>query len=358
MGARTAGISDGLFVELVRSANELSPQVYQQHVLELIRPICSFDSVMWGAGTFAGNAKPVYHSMTLHGIPGDEVMREHGKVADNCAVSAQVIKLPDTSAVAFNLKERTMERRFEPYLRYADRYAFKNVLCVTAPHDMRGAVNFIALWRGSDRHRYRTGDVHRLAPLLQCAVQLGVTNSKNSCLRAAHGTNGEAAHAIANIDGTLQFQDARFTALLLDQWPDYSAPFLPDELQKRLSAGKARFVGNQIVVSSVRQGGRWFMMACENKCMSLLTPAQLEIVELVATGCSNKEAAARLAIKEKTVRNQLTEVYKRLNIAGETRRGGAANAVERENWKRAALILWWARQIGPLAPSACDGQGP
>jgi Bacterial regulatory proteins, luxR family len=342
---QTREVPEGLFVELIRSASELPFDDYRPYALELLRSVCEFDSAMWGTGTFSANAAPTYHSMTLHGIP-QEVVVEHGKVAGNCAVSAEVVKRWRARVATFNLQEQATDRRFADCLRYADRLAFRNVLYATAPHALPGTVNFIALWRGLDSGRFARRDVRRIGELLQCAVRMGVINSERSIMNSTQGAaGGQSAQAIATMEGVLHYQDAQFATLLYEQWPDYSPPFLPSALQQRFAAGHARFIGNRVVVSSVRQGNKWILLARENKCMMQLTTAQLGIVELVAKGCLNKEAAARLGITEKTVRNQLTAVYKNLGVVGENR-SGAMSGEERENWKRAALILWWAKQIG------------
>ena len=49
-----------------------------------------------------------------------------------------------------------------------------------------------------------------------------------------------------------------------------------------------------------------------------LTPRQLQIVALVAAGLSNKEIARRLTIATSTVRNQVTDILNRLDLASRT----------------------------------------
>jgi len=48
----------------------------------------------------------------------------------------------------------------------------------------------------------------------------------------------------------------------------------------------------------------------------VLTPRELEIVPLVASGLHNKEIAAKLAISEGTVKIHLHHIYERLNVGG------------------------------------------
>lgn len=45
-----------------------------------------------------------------------------------------------------------------------------------------------------------------------------------------------------------------------------------------------------------------------------LTPREIEILRLLATGSANKEIAYKLKISEKTVRNHISKMYEKLNI--------------------------------------------
>lgn len=45
-----------------------------------------------------------------------------------------------------------------------------------------------------------------------------------------------------------------------------------------------------------------------------LTPKEISVVELVASGKSNKEIASILDISENTVKTHISNVYKKLNI--------------------------------------------
>ncbi|GAA2595140.1 response regulator transcription factor [Actinomadura fulvescens] len=47
---------------------------------------------------------------------------------------------------------------------------------------------------------------------------------------------------------------------------------------------------------------------------ALLTPREAEIMDLVAAGLTNRQIAARLVIAEKTVKNHVHQIYKRLGV--------------------------------------------
>lgn len=51
---------------------------------------------------------------------------------------------------------------------------------------------------------------------------------------------------------------------------------------------------------------------------SLLTIREIEVLELIAEGMLNKEIAAKLYISEKTVKNHVSNIFKKLNVSDRT----------------------------------------
>jgi DNA-binding CsgD family transcriptional regulator len=55
-----------------------------------------------------------------------------------------------------------------------------------------------------------------------------------------------------------------------------------------------------------------------------LSPRELEVLELVATGSNNEEIAARLFLSVRTVERHLSNVYAKLGVSGKAARAAAA----------------------------------
>ena len=47
-----------------------------------------------------------------------------------------------------------------------------------------------------------------------------------------------------------------------------------------------------------------------------LTHRERQIVDLLLKGCSNKEIASRLSVSERTIKNQLSALYKKKKVRG------------------------------------------
>ena len=57
----------------------------------------------------------------------------------------------------------------------------------------------------------------------------------------------------------------------------------------------------------------------EEKTLSLLTPREREVLKLIAQGLSNGEIAATLFISQHTVKNHVSNVYRKLGEHDRTR---------------------------------------
>jgi len=335
--------SNGMFVELLSTATQYSPSDFQHNTLQLLRGVCDFDMAMWGVVSFARHARTVYQSINLYDVP-KEVFGEFGTVADADGVGALVLSHPDQDVAGFNLRQQLLDPHYRDFMAYVDRFGFHNLLYATRPQSKQGALNFIALFRSGDRTPYTTQEVGCSSELLRCAVLGGIINDKLSFQPTTTlRTDSNFVRARASTSGVLLAVDGGFVELLQRQWPQYRGPLLPGELLRALrDPRRYKFLGRHLIAAAFTVADTLYIMACPNVRQIELTPRQLEVACLVASGCSNKEIACRLASSEKTVANHLSAIYGSLGLLGK----GQANDANRENWKRAALIRWWMEHPG------------
>jgi DNA-binding NarL/FixJ family response regulator len=130
------------------------------------------------------------------------------------------------------------------------------------------------------------------------------------------------------------------------QWPDVKVVVLSmhaeeEHLFQALQAGAAGYVLKtakaEQVVAAVREaasGGAVIAPGLTNKILAEfrrmasklgpedargeLTPVELRLLQLVASGLSNKEIATRLCFAESTVKNRLSVVFQKLGVADRT----------------------------------------
>jgi DNA-binding NarL/FixJ family response regulator len=136
------------------------------------------------------------------------------------------------------------------------------------------------------------------------------------------------------------------TRRLLERWPDLPVLVLTmheddEHVFAALQAGALGYLvkgsdGDEIVraVHSVANGEAVYGASVARRIISFysgrtagsarerafpdLTPRELEVLEVLATGCRNHEIARRLGMSEKTVRNHVSQVLAKLQVPDRT----------------------------------------
>ncbi|MEA3377960.1 MAG: response regulator transcription factor [Chloroflexota bacterium] len=88
-----------------------------------------------------------------------------------------------------------------------------------------------------------------------------------------------------------------------------------------------RGIGDWLLREFKRFGGEVF--ADQDEFLSPLTPREMEILELVVQGMSNRKIAYRLGISHQTVKNHMTAILRKLGATGRTE---AAVCALRRGW--------------------------
>ena len=100
----------------------------------------------------------------------------------------------------------------------------------------------------------------------------------------------------------------------------------PFEQGRRLAAGipHARFVplesNNHLLLESEPAWAQWaeeveaFLPGAAAPAFSGLTPRELHLLDLLATGRDNSQIAAVLDLREKTIRNHVSSIYAKLEV--------------------------------------------
>lgn len=75
-------------------------------------------------------------------------------------------------------------------------------------------------------------------------------------------------------------------------------------------------IGDWLLEKFQRFGGEMF--TGEEEFLSPLTPREMDVLELVVQGMSNREIAYELGISHQTVKNHMTAVFRKLGVSGRT----------------------------------------
>ncbi len=135
---------------------------------------------------------------------------------------------------------------------------------------------------------------------------------------------------LGDIDVTAIAPRVACPTLVLHAVRDARIPFEEGRLIASLVPG-ARFVpiesGNHVLLEHEPAWRRWleevraFLPVARGGggAFARLTPRQSELVELIAQGLDNAQIAARVGVSEKTVRNHITAIFAKLQVANRSR---------------------------------------
>ena len=73
--------------------------------------------------------------------------------------------------------------------------------------------------------------------------------------------------------------------------------------------------------------------------LSDLSSRELEVLELIAEGCTNEDVAGRLHLSHRTVERHLSNIYAKLRLSGKAARAAAAARFSRDHYMHPATRL-------------------
>lgn len=137
--AVSEGGVDTLVLQLYRSAREVPFTRFQEHALEIIKPIMDFDTAIWGVGTSNGRGGFI-NSVHLHGLPPHMMDDYAGEVqSQDVAAERTSVQPGRTVSIPWDDPEMLTERRAvaRAYLR---KYRLTHLLCTALARSGAGSV--------------------------------------------------------------------------------------------------------------------------------------------------------------------------------------------------------------------------
>jgi DNA-binding CsgD family transcriptional regulator len=303
-----------VLLELYRAARESPIPEFQERALQLLKPLCRFDSAMWGVGEVRPDTGLALHSIHLHNLP-QEMFTSYEEIKNHDLPAFEAARRMG-EVCTFNLRDMMPGSRYSDVASFDARYGLQNLLVTTTHDSVLGSVGFIALWREKDRDRYTEDERRCGETLMPHFFEAGTTNQLVWLSRmTATVVALRGARAIASRLGALHLRDEQFLYILQKEWPDWSPPALPGTLLESLRRSPGyRFIGRRIAVTAKPAHGMLFLLAREKTALERLSPAQLDVATLIANGLSYKEVARKLSRSPATVRNELHTSYVKLGI--------------------------------------------
>lgn len=302
-----------LVLQIYRASAEMPVSGFQDAALEIIKPVLPFDTSMWGVATHRPGEGIDIHLIHLHNTP-QEMILDYGplKHMDSCADA--VTGQPNVT-MGFHSASRFAEKGVREYRDYLRRYGHENLFISAQADPDTQAVQWVTLFRKGADHFCRPEEVSLLAQLSPHLMQ-GMRHALVHQLERASFLPGDASMqaAIADQHGVIHYATPGCAETLRQEFGMDVRGRLPEKLLAWMQSSTDPYVG-QTCVAMHRLWKDLMYIRLRAVCSAdRLAPRQREVALLVAGGLSHKQVAQLLNLSPATVRNHITEVYRRLEV--------------------------------------------
>ncbi|WP_436636860.1 response regulator transcription factor [Microbaculum sp. FT89] len=290
---------------LYSDAASCHPNEFRILTLKRLQGLLDFDFAVWGGGTAQG--RRVTDLVTFEQSP--RVLQDWSGVADQdafCDVTlsrlGQTARFDDIDGyrdtIAYNDHWKTFDAR--------------QMMATISAEPLDGYVSFVGLCSDAtsevfcDRARMIKS---MIMPHLSSALRI---NRETALLRHAGGSE---AVGLVDRGGWVLTAPAPFTDLVRREWGVSTR--LSESVLTVLLRGKA-WQGRSITAFAEKLGEQYLVRLTSLGVFAELTPREREIAHFYVTGLTFREIARELGVAPATVRNHISNIFEKLNVASKT----------------------------------------
>ena len=306
-------VFSSLVLQIYRASAEVPSEGFQDAALELIKPVLPFDTSMWGVATHRPGLGLDIHVIHLHNTP-QAMITDYAplKHMDTCA---DAVAGQERVTMGFHSASRFAEPSARAYRDYLRRYGHENLFISAQADPQTEAVQWVTLFRADPDQHCRPEELRLLAQLSPHLMQ-GLRHSLVHQLDRASFLPGDASlqAAIADRHGILHYATPGCADMLHAEFGAAGLGRLPAPLLAWIGVNPAPFVGQTCVVMHRVHKDLVYIRLRPLCRADGLAPRQREVARLMTQGLSHKQVAQQLQLSPATVRNHITEVYRRLEV--------------------------------------------
>lgn len=314
-----------LVLQIYRASAEVSAQEFQDAALNILKPLLPFDTSMWGIATHIPGQGIDIHAIHLHNTPLDMIcdyapLKHMDSCADAVAGQARV-------TLGFHSATQFADKRVREYREFLRRYGHENLFISTQADPDTQVVQWVTLFRADADQHCRPEELRLLAQLSPHLMQ-GMRLSLVHQLDRASFLPGDAsmAAAIADQQGVIHYTTATCTQMLRAEFGADARGRLPSALLAWIAQSSGPYVGKTCVAMHRVHKDLVYMRLRPVCPADRLAPRQREVARLMTQGLSHKQAAQQLGVSPATVRNHITDIYRRLGVQNVLELAQALNA--------------------------------
>jgi len=311
---------NAMVLKLYRASAETPLASFQDTALEILKPLVPFETSMWGTAVYEAGKGLDIHTIHLHN-QSHEMLEAYAplKHMDTCA--DQVSGLPSVTK-GFHSPTVFADPKKRVYREFLTRFGHENVL-ISAQTDMHtGFTQWVTLFRADADQYSRPEELSLLAHLAPHLMQglrqnraLHLAKLDGGTLHCAQNGGPVHAAAIADARGVVHHATPGWDEMLRTEWgAALHSGRLPAALRDWLCRTEAPFMGRTLAARRHVQKDLLFVSLRPLCAADRLTRRQHEIAQLVAQGFTHKQTAQRLGLSPATVRNQIQDIYRRLEV--------------------------------------------
>lgn len=280
-------------------------------IVEHLQRLIPFDMALWASGR---TDDLTVHNTYLYNLPNNLMDSwEHIKYQDR--VLAAIIEAPGVTLKMCDLYTRQERQESSAYQDHSKVFGIETALSTALVDDRTGLLDIISLYRNRRDHSFDENDRLLKQFLFPLIIQIWHQNQVH-CLKSISGGDYGQASAVCDRQGWIRNADPEFIDLLLGQWPEWTAPALPPELEAWLDSGGAEpCKAGELIITSRMLDDMTLLQARTRGPLALLSAREEQIAEAFASGLSYKQIAEDLFVSPSTVRRHLENIYKKLDVS-------------------------------------------
>lgn len=282
---------------------------FKELTLRQLREALPFDSGVWASGAHSTNT---IHSVALVDQAPEMLMNYALNWQTHDFVRAAAVAEPGVAFRNEDVMALDDYHRTAIYKEFSSPAGIEHALGVVHADPAADLGEMLFLFRADPTAAYSDAERDQMQLLMP---HLATAWRQRQAL-AAHETSAVLPgrnHAVIDDEGRLQAADSGFSRLLRGAFPDWTGPLLPAEVRAILQPGRSDLAVGGLDFHLMRSPGR-SMLSADQRDDQGLTPAEMRVARLFADGASHGEVAAKLGVRPATVRNQLTSIYRKLDI--------------------------------------------
>lgn len=217
----------------------------------------------------------------------------------------------------------------ESYWPYADKLGFHQYMITIVKHPPTGLETGINLMRIDEGRPFSETERRMKQALMPHLIEAFARSQIEPWVRDTLPVPQFPAAAIVDEFGALRHAADGFGEMLQTEWPQWQGPVLPQPLRALMATDKTgHYAGAKIAVSFHRHEHMALVQLRPARLSDHLSAQQLVVARYTADGLNHKEIGQLMQLSPATVRNYLTNVYRKLGVKNKLQMAAALHEAE------------------------------